>query len=128
MFNEMFFYKTMGSVLEYFGDSKKVHNFLGYILIYGLIILSATFSLSGSLQLGIATLAFGYFMYIMLFVYAPKALVLVIIVMIVRNTAIAKNEKRNRVNAMLLIYYLSLHFEELKAHYPRYNPLLFQQS
>ena len=69
MFNEMFFYKTMGSVLEYFGDSKKVHNFLGYILIYGLIILSATFSLSGSLQLGIATLAFGYFMYIMLFVY-----------------------------------------------------------
>ena len=45
-----------------------------------------------------------------------------------KNTAIAKNEKRNRVNAMLLIYYLSLHFEGLKAHYPRYNPQLFQQS
>lgn len=99
MFNEMFFYKTMGSVLEYFGDSKKVHNFLGYILIYGLIILSATFSLSGSLQLGIATLAFGYFMYIMLFVYAPKAAILVLIVMMLFFIAY-----------MIFLYLLYLYF------------------
>lgn len=99
MFNEMFFYKTMGSVLEYFGDSKKVHNFLGYILIYGLIILSATFSLSGSLQLGIATLAFGYFMYIMLFVYAPKAAILALIVMMLFFIAY-----------MIFLYLLYLYF------------------
>ena len=39
--------------------------------------------------------------------------------MIVRNIANAKNENRSRVNVMLLIYCLSLHFEELTARYPR---------
>lgn len=83
MSNEMVFYKTMGSVLNYFQEPKKVHNFLGYILIYGIIILSATFTLSGSLQLGIATLALGYFLYIVLFIYTPQLLVVILIVMAV---------------------------------------------
>lgn len=83
MSNGMIFYKTMGSVLNYFQEPKKVHNFLGYILIYGIIILSATFTLSGSLQLGIATLALGYFLYIVLFVYTPQLLVIALIIMAV---------------------------------------------
>ena len=72
MSNGMIFYKTMGSVLNYFQEPKKVHNFLGYILIYGIIILSATFTLSGSLQLGIATLALGYFIYSIVCRFTPQ--------------------------------------------------------